>query len=185
MDWVAARAFGVCFWALIYWGSIKVLDRDNAKNRFGVALGIGLLYTFSFMFPLPGFLMIGVWLVLLIRLTMWQYELDLIPSSIATAATVFVPYFLVPYLGRFVAESHARAYALIYGLPAITLVVYAAMRFRSRHSAPKVQWADKKSQPGLPEARVEAIGKPVSAPIVAPPKYDPGARLGEKPSLLT
>ena len=185
MDWIAGHAFAVCFWALTFWGSIKVLDRYNSKNTLGVALGIGVLYTFSFMFPLPGFVMISAWLLLLIRLTMWHYELGLLPAIIAAAATVFVPYFVQPYMLAFVGNSVVRGYGLIYGLPILTLVGYAVIRFKRRGLEPTVRWAGKQVEAVLPEARVAAIGPPVAAPVVAPPTYVPGAPVGDKPSLLT
>ena len=83
MLWLAAHAFVVSVWALIYWGTIKILDRYNVKNTFGVALCIGALYAFSFSFPLPGFVMIAAWLVLLMRVTMWHFELNLGGAAIA------------------------------------------------------------------------------------------------------
>jgi hypothetical protein len=185
MEWLAVHAFAVSVWALIYWGSIKLLDRYNPKNTFGVALWFGLLCTLSFMFPLPGLVMVVAWMVLLIRISMWQYDLGLVPAAIAAAATVFVPYFGSPYLFKFVGDSDVRAYALVYGVPGVTLAVYLASRVKGRNAEPKLKWAGAPSTPELPEARVEAIGKPVAAPIGAPPKYDPGAHLGDKPSLLS
>jgi hypothetical protein len=185
MDWLAAHAFAICVWALIYWGSIKALDRDNPKNTFGLALWLGGLFTLSFMFPLPGIVMVVAWLVLLIRVSMWQYDLGLVPAAIASAATVFVPYFGARYLFKFVGDSDVRAYVLVYGVPAVTLAVYLASRIKGRNAEPKMRWAGPPTTPELPEARVAAIGKPVAAPIVAPLKYDPGAHLGDKPTLLT
>ncbi len=183
MLWFAAHAMSVSIWALIYWGSMKLLDRYNPKNTFGKALLIGALCELSFMFPLPGFAMVAAWLVLLTRITMWQYDFDLVPSLITTAATVLVPYFGSPYLVRFIGESELRAYLLLYAVPGVTFGVYLASRIRNRNAEPGAQWADKPVV--LPEARVEAIKPPVLAPIVAPPKYDASARVGDKPSLLT
>lgn len=185
LEWLVVHAFAVSVRALIYWGSIKLLDRYNPKNTFGVALCLGLLCTLSFMFPLPGLVMVVAWVVLLIRLSMWQYDLGLVPAAIAAAATVFVPYFGSPYLFKFVGDSEVRAYVLVSGVPGVTLAVYMASRFKGRNAEPQLKWAGAPSTPELPEARVEAIGKPAATPVVAPPTYGPGAHHGDKPSLLT
>jgi len=181
----AASALAVSIWSLIYWGSMKLLDRYNPKNTFGKAILVGAVYTVTFMFPISGLMMVAAWLLLLTRITMWQYDFDLVPALVATAATVLVPYFGAPYLLTFVGDSELRAYLLIYGLPGVTFGVYIASRIKNRKAEPKVHWADKEKPADLPIARVEAIGTPVLAPIVAPPKYDAGTPIGDKPSLLT
>ena len=184
MLWISAHAFVVSVWALIYWGTIKILDRYNVKNTFGVALWIGALYTFSFSFPLPGFVMIAAWLLLLMRVTMWHFELNLGGAAIATASTVLAPYFLMPYLLQFIGDSEARAYGVLYGVPAIVLGTYVVSRIRNRDATDKPTWRTGK-EPALPEARVVEIAKPVAAPpAVAPPKYAP-TPVGDKPSLLS
>lgn len=182
MMWIAVQAFIVSVWALIYWGTIKILDRYNVKNTFGVALCIGAVYAFSFQFPLPGFVMLVAWLVLLMRVTMWHYGINLGGAAIATVSTVLAPYFVMPYLLKFIGDSELRAGAVLYGLPAITLGVYVVSRVRNHHATDKPKWG--KREPELPEARVVEIAKPVIAPAVAPPKYAP-APVGDKPSLLS
>jgi hypothetical protein len=185
MLWIAGQAFVVSVWALIYWGTIKIIDRYNVKNTFGVALCIGALYSFSFQFPLPGLVMVAAWLLLLMRVTMWHYELNLGGAAIATAATVLAPYFLMPYLMKFIGDSEARAYGMLYGVPAITLGTYVVSRLRNRNATDKPKWGDGKDEPALPEARVVEIAKPIAPPAaVAPPKYEP-TPIGDKPSLLS
>ncbi len=183
MTWFAAFALAVSIWSLIYWGSMKLLDRHNPKNTFGKALLVAGLYTLTFMFPLPGMMMVAAWLLLLTRITMWQYDFDLLPSLVTTAATVLVPYVGSPYLLRFAGDSELRAYLLLYGVPLVTLGVYVGSRIKNRGVEPKVRWAGK--EPAIPEARVVAESAPVRAPIVAPPKYDPSAPVADRPSLLT
>jgi hypothetical protein len=185
MLWFAAHAMAVSIWALIYWGSMKLLDRYNPRNTFGKALLVATVYTLTFMFPLPGMMMAVAWLLLLTRITMWQYDFDLVPSLIATAATVLVPYFGAPYLVTFIGDSELRAYLLLYALPGVTFGVYLASRIKHRNAEPKPQWADKKRAPVIPEARVAALVTPVAAPLAAPPRYDANAPIGDKPSLLT
>ena len=181
MLWLAAHAFAVSVWALIYWGTIKILDRYNVKNTFGVALWIGALYTFSFSFPLPGIALVVAWLLLLMRLTMWRYDIGLLGAAITTAATILAPYFGIPYLLMFVGDSEVRAYGVLYGVPAVTLGVYVAARLRAKDRGDEPKWAPR--APELAEARV-VVEKPVAPIAVAPPKYAP-AVVGEKPSLLS
>jgi hypothetical protein len=182
MLWLAAHAFIASMWALIYWGTIKVLDRYNVKNTFGVALCMGALYAFSFSFPLPGLVMVAAWLLLLMRITMWHYDISLFGAAIATASTVLVPYFVVPYLLRFIGDSEVRGYGMLYGVPAVTLGVYVASRLRANDAGDKPKWGPR--EPELAEARVVEIAKPVAPVAVAPPKYTP-APVGDKPSLLS
>ncbi len=185
MLWFVMLAFVASVWAAIYWATIKILDRYNAKNTLGTALLIGAAYALSFLFPLPGYLMVVAWLLLLVRLSIWHYELNLGGAAIATASTVLVPYLLMPYVVKFVGDSDLRAGLLLFGVPAVTVGTAVVMRLRKRETGHRPKWRPSHDEPALPEARVVEMAKPVAPPVaVAPPKYTP-APVGDKPSLLS
>ena len=122
--WLSVYAFIVAFWASIFWGSIKLVDRHNEKNSFGLALGLGVIFAFSRAFGIPDIFMLVAWLVFLLRLVTWHYNLTLLGAIIVTASTIFAPYLLLPPITRFVGGSPLRDDLVIYGFPIAVLGVW-------------------------------------------------------------
>jgi hypothetical protein len=189
MEWLAIHAFAVAFWASVFWGSIELLDRGNAKNTFGLAVILGVICDLTHLAGVPDLFYLCAWLVFLFRLVTWHHGLGVLASAIVTAATVFAPYLVIPLLVRFIGDSELRLDLVFYGLPIAVFGAWivTAMRRRAR---PRDQ------APGdvIPMAQIERGGRkpaasvPVAvpvAPIAAPRTPDPVAPRGDKPTFLT
>jgi hypothetical protein len=181
MLWLVVHAFVVALWAVIFWGTIRLLDRHNAKNSFGIAVGLGALYAFAHMAMIPDILYLVAWLVLLLRIVTWHHNMNLLGAIVVTASTIFTPYFIMPPIVNWVGGSEVRALIVLYGVPIGVFGTWAVAWIRGRNPGPKRERA-------LPKARVERGGrkKPVEPIVaVAPPKSpDPSTPRGDGPTLL-
>jgi hypothetical protein len=181
MLWLGIRIFLVALWAAVFWAAIKLVDRHNPKNSFGLAVGIATVFTFSFSFGVPWIYMSIAWLLFLARLVAWHYNLSLAQTAIVTAATVFGPRFIAEQLAQWVGDSAFRDSLVFYGLPVVVFGAWGFSWVRARAGRPEPV-----EEGGLPRARVEKIAtekKPVHAPTVAPPAAPPPRPDGE-PSIL-
>jgi energy-converting hydrogenase Eha subunit C len=183
--------FALVFSATILWGSIYVVERNNPYNKFAMALflsagNIALSFMSRFMPSGDLIYLVGA-LVLLLRLLMMFYQLDIARALLAAALTIGAPYVIGPKLGDWVGFSVTRLYILFYGLPTAILISWIALRMRTP-----------KSESPIPEARVEKLArkskaraetapavpaKPV-APVVAPAPQ-PVQRPDGEPTMLT
>src|SRR3954471_11899545 len=188
MLWLGGVLFVTSMWALVLWGSIKLLQRDNPKNTLGTALAMGLLFTLTHQFPLPGYLYLIAWLLLMARFVMWHYHLNILGTLLVTAATVFGPSFIVDQLINVIGDSETLAAVIFFGLPIATIGTWFYLRQQGKRAA-----AAEAPERGIPKAiarvTTPAEGAPVpvvTAPVkpVAPPRFEP-TPLGDKPSLLT
>jgi hypothetical protein len=186
MLWFGGVLFVTSLWALVLWGSIKLLQRDNPKNTLGTALAMGLLFTLTHQFPLPGYLYLISWLLLMARFLMWHYHLNVLGTLLVTAATVFGPWFIAQQLAKVIGDSETLDALIFYGLPIATIGTWFYLRQKEKRAA-----ASDAPERGIPKAiaRVATPAEPVpvvAAPVkpVAPPKFEP-TPMGDKPSLLT
>lgn len=187
MVWFGGVLFVTSLWALVLWGSIKLLQRDNPKNTLGTALGMGLLFTLTHQFPLPGYLYLIAWLLLMGRFVMWHYEMNILGALLVTAATVFGPWFIAEQLVKVIGDREWLDALIFYGLPIATI---GGWFYASR----KTKRLAREGEPerGIPKAiaRVATPAEPMpvvaAAPVkpIAPPKYEP-TPMSDKPSLLT
>ncbi|MEO8549366.1 MAG: hypothetical protein ABI678_05320 [Kofleriaceae bacterium] len=173
-------------WALVLWGSIRLLQHDNPKNTFGTALAMGLLFTLTHQFPLPGYLYLIAWLLLMARFVMWHYHLNILGTLLVTAATVFGPWFIGEQLVKLAGENETLDAVIFYGLPIVTIGGWFYFRQKEKRAA-----AAGEPVRGIPKAiaRVATPAEPlpvVAAPEkpIAPPRFEP-TPMGDKPSLLT
>jgi len=186
MLWFGGVLFVTSLWGLVLWGSIKLLQRDNPKNTLGTALGMGLLFTLTHQFPLPGFLYLIAWVLLMARFVMWHYQLNIVGTLLVTAATVFGPWFISEQLIKLIGNSEMLDALIFYGLPVATIGGWFYFRQKEKRAA-----AADAPVHGIPKAiaRVATPAEPapvVAAPVkpIAPPKYEP-TPMSDKPSLLT
>lgn len=186
MLWLGGVLFVTSLWALVLWGSIKLLQRDNPKNTLGTALAMGLLFTLTHQFPLPGFLYLAAWLLLMGRFVMWHYHMNLLGALVVTAATVFGPWFIAEQLIKIIGDRLWLDSLIFYGLPLVTIGGWFYARKRAKRDARALE-----PERGIPKAiaRVATPAEPVpavAAPAkpIAPPRYEP-TPIGDKPSLLT
>ena len=141
-------------WAVLFWGSIALIERHNPYNKFKwallwsaaeiiVSVAIGNL-------GFGGLGLLLAWLGFLIRLLLNSYELGLLHAIGVVIATVVGPYFVFDAfdtLIAFVGSSETMFMLLLYGVPAVVLAFWLWPR-----PAP--------GQPtNLPPARIEKIGR--------------------------
>jgi len=181
--------FALVFSATILWGSIYVVERNNPYNKFAMALFLSAgNIALSFMTRLiPGgdvIYLVGA-LVLLLRLLMLFYQLDILRALLAAGLTIGAPYVIGPKLGEWVGFSMTRLYILFFGFPTAILISWIALRMRTP-----------KTDSPIPEARVEklarkradtapaAVPAKPSVPVVAPAPQ-PAHRADSEPTMLT
>ncbi|HUJ63034.1 MAG TPA: hypothetical protein VLX92_31255 [Kofleriaceae bacterium] len=178
--------FSVSFWAVVFWGSLALIDRGNSRNKFALALLIGVLavvtaFTRSMM-PFADIVYLVVWLVLLLRLLALYYHVDLLRSIGVVAATLAAPYLILPLFVRAVGGSEAKAWLVLYGFPVVTIGAWIALRTtRGRDAGERI-----------PRARVARVGKDAKRddapaappPVIAAPAVPPPRPDGE-PTLLS
>jgi hypothetical protein len=166
MEWLAAHGFLIAFWATVFWGSVKLLDRDNVKNTFGLAVALGALFDLTHIFGIPDIIYLVAWLVFLVRLVMWHHDLGLLKALAVTAATVFGPYFLLPPIVAFVGDSAVLDDVVVYGF---TLAVFGTWAVTSARARRRSRLTVSAQDTALPAARVERGGRKraVTPPVVA------------------
>jgi hypothetical protein len=175
---LGALVFSWSLWAVLFWGSIRILEPNNANNTFGKALAVGALYVVCTLFvhalSYIGLVLAVAWLVFLLRLLVGWYELGILKSLGVVAGVNVTPYFLVPWLYELAGGS---LIVLFVGFPAAVIAVWLIRRKRM-------------SLPSLPRAKAKVVAKSdatapapvVRAPIEPPPPPPPP---GDKPRLLT
>jgi energy-converting hydrogenase Eha subunit C len=184
--------FALVFSATILWGSIYVVERNNPYNKYAMALLLSagnIVLSFSARI-MPGgdmIYLIGA-LVLLLRLLMLFYQLDILRALIAAGLTIGAPYVIGPVLGDWVGNSFTRLYLLFYGLPTAILATWIVLRVRKPNvegDSPipraRVEKLDRKKKA---EAAPTAVPAKPSVPVVAPPPQ-PAQRPDGEPTLLT
>jgi hypothetical protein len=176
---LGALAFAWTTWAALLWGSIKLVQRDNPSNRFGMALVLSAVEVCVAVVmgyvQIFGLILLVLWLVVLLRLLLAHYELGLLPALGVVIVTVVGPYFVAGALVTFLGKSPALILIALYAVPIGVLAVWLRSRGRRAPVA------------GLPEARVEKRGRrgrapareaapPAAAPpVIAPPIAAPAA----------
>ena len=176
MEWLAVHGFVIALWSTVFWASIHLFDRGNAKNTFGLAVVLGVVCDLSHVFGIPDVFYLVAWLVFLLRLVMWHYGLGLLGAAVVTASTVLGPYFLLPEIAKFVGDSELRDDLVIYGFPLAVFGTWIATAVRKRMQAgpPAPAPGDDST---LPPARVARGGRKRAAqppiavvpPVVAAP----------------
>jgi hypothetical protein len=179
---VGGLLFAATLWAVLFWGSIRILEPENGNNTFGKALAIAAIYVVASlavqMMAFIGLFFAVAWLVFLLRLLISWYELGLLKSIGVVAAVNVTPWFLVPWLVNILGNSFAGWLLLFYGFPVAVAVVWLVVGKGVRLPT------------SLPRARAVKAPKPsknapVVAPIVAVAPPAPAPPPGDKPRLLT
>lgn len=181
-------AFSLTLWAVLFWGSIRILEPGNGNNSFAKALGIGVLYGVCLWLvghmALIGLFFAVAWLVFILRLLTDWYEMGILKSLGVTAVINIGPYYLIPKM--FVAAG-SSVYGLLFGFPAAVLIVWlVTSRKGSGMKIPTLPFARAtKKRPEVPVASVGPVSPVVVAPIVRPvaPAAQPEPA-GDKPRLL-
>ncbi|HEX4423712.1 MAG TPA: hypothetical protein VH165_37635 [Kofleriaceae bacterium] len=175
LAWLLTLLFAMSFWALVFWGSLQILDRGNYKNTLGGALLLALIACSTRMIGIPDLFYTGGWLVIVLRVLVSYYHVNLLRSLVVTAATVLAPYVVGPLLLRLAVESELAGTALVYGLPIAVFgawIIGAVRKRRARIAAREVGMVDHT----LPVARVERGGRTraaTPAPVIAAPPAAP------------
>src|SRR5258706_8004085 len=126
--------FALVFSATILWGSIYIVERNNPYNKFALALLLSagnIVLSFSARI-LPGgdaIYLVGT-LVILLRLLMMFYQLDVLRALMAAGLTIGAPYVIGPQLAEWVGFSFTRLYILFFGLPTAILISWVFLRVR-------------------------------------------------------
>ena len=151
---VGVVLFAWTMWAVLFWGSIAVIERHNPYNKFKwallwsaaeliVSVAIGNL-------GFGGLGLLLAWFGFLMRLLLNSYELGLLHAIGVVIVTVVGPYFVFDAFDAvltFVGTSETMLLLLLYGVPAVVLAVWLWPR-----RAP--------AQPtNLPSARIERLGR--------------------------
>jgi len=173
--------FSVSLWAVLFWGSIRLLDPGNANNSFAKALAIGVLYGVAGWFvghmALIGLFFGVAWLVFILRLLTSWYEMGFLKSLAVTAIINIGPYLLVP---KMLDAVGGNVYVLLWGFPAIVMIVWMmTSRGVSLPALPRAR-AKVKTAPAAPAE--PPVAMPVYRPV-APPAPPPPP--GDKPRLLS
>jgi len=178
---VGGLIFALTLWAVLFWGSIRILEPENANNTFTKALAIAALYILASLavrtMAFIGLFFAVAWLVFLLRLLISWYELGLLKSIGVVAAVNVTPFLLVPWLVRVLGDSFAGWLLLFYGFPVVVGAVWLVAGKGVRLQLPS-----------LPRARAVKAPKPeklVTAPVVAVAPPPPPPPPGDKPRLLT
>lgn len=185
--------FGWTLWAVLFWGSIALVDRYNARNTFGMALvwaGVDLALSVAVSFA--GIAGIAVMLAWLFILLLRHYELGFLRTLGVVIVTVAGPYFVWSKLVAMFLENERMFLFVIYGFPLVAIAVWRWPRTAAASpegSVPSARlargWRREKAAKA-PKAVVTAAPQqpaPVAAPIVAPPAPVTPRADGE-PSLL-
>jgi len=186
--------FVLVFDALILFGSIYIAERNNPYNKFAMALVLSA-GNIVLSFParmLPGgdaIYLVGS-VVILLRLLMQFYQMDVLRALIAAGLTIGLPFLIAPTFGEWVGFSMTRLYILCYGFPTLTLGAWIVLRMRTpKVDSPipqaRVEKIKRKGErpPTAPGAVPEAVVARASVPVVAPPAAPPPSPDGE-PTLL-
>jgi hypothetical protein len=160
--------FAWTMWAVLFWGSIAILERHNPFNTFGWALTWSAVeIVASVGMSAAGFAGYGIliaWLVFLFRLLLGRYELGVLHAIGVVIVTVVGPYFVSGAFFSWVGSSETLLLVALYGLPIGVLVVW-----RWPRPAPE--------QPtNLPRARLARLWRKEARPAPAPaPTKTPGS----------
>lgn len=164
MTTVLLLAFGSLVSALIWWGSIKIVDRGNERNSFVAALVVAIAYSFVVstlgiliaIFPLVGFLL----------LLFHYYRLDIGQCIMAFALMVGMSYGFHRAMG-YVLEHGEGLLGALWGWPlAIALVAGAIFPAYRLSRALLVKGAERRARKkaSLPRAKAVRAPEPVSRP---------------------
>jgi hypothetical protein len=123
---IAALTFAWTMWAVLFWGSIAVVERHNPFNTFRMALalsGINLAISAT-MGGIAGLSVLIIWLVFLVRLLLGRYELGLLHAIGVALATVVGPYFVTDAFISFADTSETMLLVVLYGFPIAVFTVW-------------------------------------------------------------
>jgi hypothetical protein len=169
--WIGGALFSLALWAVSFWGSIHVLDRENAQNKFGHAMALSALHLvvaliLQYMFLAGLFFAVG-WLVFMWRLLLMTYRLGFLKILAVLAALGVGPYYVVPWLNQTFSDSEVIGWIVLYGFP---VAVFAAWLRpdRWRRDRTEKKTATKATKVALPVARVERQSRP-ARPSALPP----------------
>jgi hypothetical protein len=192
MFMVLGLLFGLTVWAALLWGSIKLVDRHNPKNKFLVALifaGIQIVVSLTAM--AMGLLAIAIfvmWLVGLTRLLMNYYNLTLGPALLVVVMLLAAPFGIQYVLERLVEIGPIFAGIAVIGTPFAIMGVWLYGHLRGPR-APRMEDAPvpvarvvKRPEPSRTSGAVAAIQPVRTTAPEATPARDPAAP-GE-PTLL-
>lgn len=157
-------------WAVLFWGSIALIERHNPYNKFkwallwsaaeiGVSIAIGNL-------GFGGLGLLLAWLGFLIRLLLNSYELGLLHAIGVVIVTVVGPYFVFDAFDTLLASigsSETMLLIMLYGVPAVVFAVWLWPRAASGQTT------------NLPPARIEKIGRKRAAAAAPAPMAVPVA----------
>jgi hypothetical protein len=180
--------FALVFDALILFGSIYIAERNNPYNRFLTALflsagNIALSFA-TRMFPGGDGIYLVAALVILLRLLMLFYQLDIVRALVATGVTIGAPYVILPKFGEWVGLSMTRLYLLCFGFPTVVLVSWVVLRMRgSKEASPIPEARVEKLKRERPPTAPEPVAVRPSVPVVAPAPA-PAPRADGEPTLL-
>ncbi len=179
MELVAGLLFGLVVWAGLLWGSIALLDRGNAHNRFPKALFWSAVNLVAFLLlqevALFGIVLAIGYLVLLVKILTKHYELGILQTVGVVLLLMIAPYVLMPVFVAWAGESELRGLLVLFGLPALILGIWLYGRYvRVRPT----------TEDGLPQARVVKVARePAEQPRVVRPVVPVAAAAVRAPTL--
>jgi hypothetical protein len=205
MFW-AALAFVWTFWAVTWWGAIKLVDRYNAHNTFGIALAWGvvqvLLAIVLAWLSLFGIGLTVIFMVFLLKLLVFSYEIDLLRSLGVTIVSFVVPYYGGQWMLTELERNRSFALIVLYGFPIAAIVAWRVSRRRERAAEESTErvampvaqvrrmlTSITKRRPPKPvaQAKPQPVVAAPSVPAPAPPKPaqpTPAPRADGEPTLL-
>jgi hypothetical protein len=176
---VGLLLFAWTMWAVLFWGSIAIVERHNPFNTFGWALAWSAVeIVASVAMAGAGFAGYGIliaWLVLLFRLLLGRYELGVLHAIGVVIVTVIGPYFVSGAFFSFVGSSETLLLLALYGLPIGVLVVWrwprpAPQQPTNLPSARLARSWRKGAKPApIPAKPPAPAPTPAPAPVAAPP----------------
>jgi hypothetical protein len=193
MFFIFVLLFAWTVWAVLLWGSIRIVDRTNQHNSFvaalvwsavqlGVSLGVQTL-------GMAGLGVLVLWLAFLLRLLLRQYEMSIAPALLVLVMLIAAPFGLAPALEVIVGTSELLALLVLCGTPFAIIGGWLFGRYRQRSrgdddSLPVARVFRRKRAEPRPAAvtPVVAVMPVAPPPPPAPPPRDAAAP-GE-PTLL-
>jgi hypothetical protein len=157
---IGGLAFALAFWAVVLWGSIRVIDRSNTQNSFGAAMAWSVLQViagYAMQHSALGIFFLAAWLVFMLRLLTQHYHLNLLGAIIVTISTAAVPYYAIPVLVRIIGDNDVLGLAVLFGFPVVVFGVWLVPGYRARRS-------ERDNAPEFPTARVEQRKRATTAP---------------------
>jgi hypothetical protein len=175
---LGALLFIWTMWAVLFWGSIALLERHNQFNTFGWALVWSVVEMIASVamssFRLSGIGVLVAWIVFLMRLLLNRYELGFFHALGVVIATVVGPYFVMDWFLSLVGSSATLFLIFLYAFPIAVLLVWrwprpAPEAPTNLPQARLTRFWQRQPRPPRPSRKTPVASPPIVPTAVPPP----------------